>query len=191
MKNVIVIFISFISLVNLCFAQNFPIIDDIVNIQTPNESNVEAIDYYPLDQGYLDYCDDLIETFSGITVTDNATSDYNCHGWAWHVSEGGSRYWINDLTISDNPNLSKYWTDGSYIQLQNSDDQEKIYYNGYEKHSAIYYDATYYESKWGYCHRVIHTPNNLPDQWKSDNKIYYATPKISGDSLLCYPSTHT
>lgn len=45
-----------------------------------------------------------------------ATSNYNCHSYAWSVVEGGPNTdaWMYQ-TVNGNPNLSKYWTNDAYI----------------------------------------------------------------------------
>ena len=55
----------------------------------------------------------------------DATSTYNCHSYAWNMVEGGPTAWLN---AGDNemPNLSNYWTDGSYIETTETK-AEKIY----------------------------------------------------------------
>lgn len=54
-----------------------------------------------------------------ITYINEATYKYNCHGYAWNVSEGGSKVWI------DTPDDDKYWDDCSYLEVTNQTMQPK------------------------------------------------------------------
>ncbi|MDP2338363.1 MAG: hypothetical protein Q8N05_18310 [Bacteroidota bacterium] len=56
-----------------------------------------------------------------------ATTNYNCHSYAWNVSEGGSSInaWLKQ-TYNGQPNLSKYWTNDAYTSTSNVGDYEKI-----------------------------------------------------------------
>jgi hypothetical protein len=39
---------------------------------------------------------------NAVTKTGNATGEYNCHSYAWYMSEGGNNnYWINAFLNSD------------------------------------------------------------------------------------------
>jgi hypothetical protein len=73
---------------------------------------------------------------NAVTKTGSATGEYNCHSYAWYMSEGGSNnYWINAFLISDYlsfndhsssstppapDNINKYWNDGSYVEVAES-----------------------------------------------------------------------
>jgi len=77
-------------------------------------------------------------------VYDDGTDSYNCHAYAWHVSQGGDEVWINNLDSEVN-NVNNYWLDGSYIKLagQPSSSNTKVFYgsNNYpyyeDDHSAV------------------------------------------------------
>ncbi len=52
------------------------------------------------------------------TFLADATFTYNCHAYAWHLTEGNSNIvWINEYDRSYNANVYKYWTDGSFVQV--------------------------------------------------------------------------
>lgn len=98
------------------------------------------------------------------TFLAEATHSYNCHGYAWHLSEGGyPTVWINEHDVNFVPNVSKYWTDGSYIQVCNEADADKIHYYAGD-HSAIMSNTVSgkYESKWGSNIRLRHDPTDVP-----------------------------
>jgi hypothetical protein len=68
-----------------------------------------------------------------VSKTGNATGTYNCHSYAWYMSEGGTgTYWINAATkanlqsfdmynqntkLPGTSNIGKYMEDGSYIEV--------------------------------------------------------------------------
>lgn len=123
----------------------------------------------------------------------SATNNYNCHGHAWHVSEGGDQVWIGLVNYDPNPYIMEdiYWKDGSYIRLNSESGAEKIsYYNG--NHSAIQTSTTgTYHSKWGPGPLMEHARNYGPPEYQMSYRYYYDEPEISGDYLLCYPSSKT
>ena len=90
-----------------------------------------------------------------IIYIDEATRSYNCHAYAWHVSEGGEKVWINT------PDDDTYWNDGSYEET-NAADATKISFVS-DDHSAITTSQSeYIESKWGamplFRHRITDCP---------------------------------
>ena len=111
-----------------------------------------------------------------------ATSKYNCHAYAWSMSEGGREVWMNDPTL--------YMTDGSYTLTNSADPKAtKIYYyndNPYELHSAIKSFGGYFVSKWGSLCLIRHAPNDCP--YNTDNLRYYKlSMEISGDTFVPFP----
>ena len=47
--------------------------------------------------------------FPNAIILDEGTCTYNCHGYAWWVSEGGEKYWINNTLGDESENLSKFF----------------------------------------------------------------------------------
>lgn len=130
---------------------------------------------------------DALATYPGITFLADATWSYNCHGWAWNMSEGGATGWINEYDNSSNQNVYKYWNDGSYVQVCNEADADKIHYYAGD-HSAVKSTVSgQYESKWGANIRARHAPTNAPVIYNTSYRNYYASTKITGDvsSSLC------
>lgn len=120
-----------------------------------------------------------------------ATSHYNCHAWAWHVSDGGSPYnsWIN--YYHNGPNLSKYWTNDAYSSgSPYIDDNCKLFYGITADHSAVYTNTSgIVESKWGWWPRYIHLIEDCPFQ-NSPTYTNYSSP-ISGDTYICTTKTYS
>lgn len=131
--------------------------------------------------------------FPNATFLADATRTYNCHGYAWHISEGGSPVvWINQYNDAGNPNVYKYWTDGSYIKVCNEADAEKIhYYTG--DHSAIISTIVTgtYESKWGPNIRIRHAPTDVPVIYNGSFRNYYASTKVIGSTANLCSGTRT
>ena len=174
-------------------------------VNTPNNSIVEANSYS--EYSVYDLADIESKTTKLIydnkwivTKKDNATGTYNCHSYAWYMSEGGTNtYWINASTRDDYnisylitlpgiSNISKYWTDGSYIEVPESV-ATKVFYGscgnwGYIgqwiwddlcDHSAVRItsgpNAGLYESKWGSAGRYIHQADESP--YTITNRRYF------------------
>ena len=132
--------------------------------------------------------------YLGITIIGDASAQYNCHSYAWHLREGNTyKVWINNASVDQGAcydnihNIDKYWTDGCFIQVCNESEADKVhYYCG--DHSAVRSTTNpgYYESKWGQLSVVRHTRTGVPyDQPSSVN--YYASTKISqvGATYVC------
>lgn len=119
------------------------------------ESNSYAISHYP-----------------NATFISNASATYNCHSYAWNISDGGSRCWINAAKKLTYDNLMKYWTNDYYGQTSNENNATKIFYYKSD-HSAIKSSvAGMYESKWGKLPHMRHAPNYGPYN-NMDTRYYY------------------
>ena len=98
--------------------------------------------------------------FPDVEIIDEATCRYNCHAFAWYITEGGEEYWIDQRTESGGENISNFWNDGTYKETT-YEYAEKIFYPTYD-HSAIAMSQTMYISKWGAYHLVRHHKTNCP-----------------------------
>ncbi|MBA7511125.1 hypothetical protein ES705_03116 [subsurface metagenome] len=116
-----------------------------------------------------------------ITFISEATRTYNCHGYAWHVSEG------QDKVVIFTPNDDKYWTQGSY-QETSSQNKAKVAFTESADHSAIRTShADTFISKWGQSPRFKHHINDCPYEPKTNLKYYKLDPNMTGStSVLCY-----
>jgi len=117
-----------------------------------------------------------------------ATRTYNCHGYAWHVSEGGDNVWIST------PNDDKYWTEGTYdasYKEISSQTDAKVAFAETADHSAIKTSsANMFISKWGQAPKFEHDINDCPYEPKTNLKYYTLDPKMTGStSNLCYNVT--
>ena len=115
-----------------------------------------------------------------ITFISEATRTYNCHGYAWHVSEG------QDNVVIFTPNDDKYWTQGSY-QETSSQNNAKVAFVESADHSAIrtsHPDTLI--SKWGQAPKFKHHKNDCPYEPKTNLKYYKLNPGIEGSTeALC------
>lgn len=110
----------------------------------------------------------------------SSSGRFNCHGYAWHMIEGGSPRWIGYYVTTDE---DIYMTDGSYIQVCNETFPGKISWaNG--DHSAITTSTPgRVTSKWNRFPLMTH---NLSDNPFGTVYKYYFSTKISGStSPLC------
>jgi hypothetical protein len=130
-----------------------------------------------------------------IKYQDEATYKYNCHAYAWHISENGSQVWINT------PEQKKYWNDNSYTEVLNPAVATKVSFGGpcYSQnsyvdecdHSAVTTSTPdYFISKWGPSPLFRHHKNDCP--YSVEDLHYYSRPSISGPTLfLNAGSTYT
>ena len=133
----------------------------------------------------------------GITKSDIVSapsSYYNCHAYAWYLTEGNTnKVWINQYTQTNTNNLSKFWDTnyGCFVETTSEASAEKIfYYSG--NHSAVKSSvAGKYESKWGSWYVIRHNPDSVPYVNPKNRRYYVKTPTISGPSEMCSNSTAT
>lgn len=163
MKNIKIILIIFVS---CCFISN----SQTVYLYTPNGSQVYAFKVEEMSQSDIAYINNqYASAYPNAQLIGNASRTYNCHSYAWNLTEGGTDIcWLNQ-----NPDLNKYWNDGSYQQVSESNAVKIFYYDG--DHSAVKSTthAGKYESKWGQAPLMRHAPDYGPYN-QMQNRRYYA-----------------
>jgi hypothetical protein len=107
---------------------------------------------------------------------------YNCHGYAWHVSTGGNQIGINQPTFGGvTPYVSG--VNPSYSQTNYTGTQGKLRVRYSGDHSAVTtYDNWKFISKWGPASLVKHSPNDVPPDYGSPSTYWtcnYAPPLTS------------
>lgn len=123
--------------------------------------------------------------YPNVIIVGPPSYKYNCHGYAWHVSEGGDEVWIGDSDGAE----SIYWNDDSYIEVP-LNIATKVSY-GTADHSAIVYDSSRFKSKWGDFPLVIHYPNDTPYDSTAIKKYYIKnTMRFSGHKVVCGSETY-
>lgn len=187
-----IFFIGFQSL----FAQN----NSSGTVYTPNKSRVVYIDRTNEEFSLAEIEEQTNytrTTYPQAVILSPATRTYNCHSYAWYLSEGGTdKVWINSVQ-NGVANLEKYWTDGSYVECSSSEARKIHYYEG--DHSAIPAGSGLYESKWGALPLVRHAPDYVPYSYVSDYRRYYrrsyivgnySAPGSSGSFATSLPNDH-
>ena len=155
-----------------------------VVVRTPNGSIVAdtyvcSEDFKAADIEYLS--NQLKKIYPRAEVLKPATTTYNCHAYAWHVSEGGNAVWMG---MNTNP-TSIYWTDGSYIEISNPIEGAKVSYAN-DNHSAIVTnDVSVFVSKWGKWQLIKHDKDYGP--YESSRLRYFVKfkPVLNGPTQIC------
>ena len=99
---------------------------------------------------------------NSVTLVSSYSRNYNCHGYAWHVSTGGSQIAIRQPT-SGGVDYYTYGSNPSYTQIANNNTAKlRVRYTG--DHSAVTTSVpNVFISKWGpsglYRHNSNHVPN--------------------------------
>ena len=130
-----------------------------------------------------------VESTYGVNVLGEASRRYNCHAYAWHISEGGDTVWIGTSPTD----VDIYWTGGSYIEVQDQSEATKVTYTN--NHSAVRVNNNTYISKWSRLPLVKHAPNNTLLNQYGDHVYgtpykYYRRAQIHGDSNPCGSSVY-
>ena len=134
-KRYVILFLMSISLfvfADVVFLGGFPADVNYITIYTPNGSTVlacQSLDELSSSEK-AELRNNALLNYRNITILDNPTLSYNCHGYAWSMTDGGPTCWLGD----DGGNLSQYWGDGSFYEtdLQHA---ERIVYD-YQAHSG-------------------------------------------------------
>jgi PKD-like domain/Secretion system C-terminal sorting domain len=166
---------------------------ELVTLYTPKNESFPATRLPYPGQEYIEMLEDegdsLLQAnpFWDATRIGPATSEYNCHGYAWHSSENATNFVIQSAVM-------KYWTGlQSYIQTSATSYGEKVFYdNG--GHSAITTTSQdYVISKWGQLPLYRHKKTDCPYWPWTTSLIYYKlNPSMSGSSdLLCVNDQRT
>ncbi len=111
--------------------------------------------------------------FPNAQILDGPSATYNCHAYAYHLTEGNSnRVWINhhDASYIPNSNIQKYWNDCLQV-TSNPAAAVKIYYTG--DHSAVASGNGLYTSKWGRWPLMRHAPDYVPANYNPNSRVYY------------------
>lgn len=126
--------------------------------------------------------------YPNATILANASATYNCHSYAWNMTEGGSAIWINT------PGDDLYWTDGSYVETTNSAAfPAKVSYAS-DDHSAVTTSTNgIFISKWGSYPLMQHNKNYTPYN-SSTLKYYIKNPPsypIAGSASFCTNASYS
>ncbi|WP_342086046.1 T9SS C-terminal target domain-containing protein [Dyadobacter sp. OTU695] len=161
MKNLINILLLVVNVNILAHAQ----------VNTPNGVAVPASALFVY-QNAGDYTNPQLQAFQDAVqggvygpsrvILANYSRQYNCHGYAWHVSTGGNQIGINQPTYGG---VTPYvaGVNPSYIQGNYSGSQGKMRVRYSGDHSAVTtYDAGKFISKFGPGPLVKHNPTDVP-----------------------------
>lgn len=156
-------------------------------IQTPNGSFVPDSYYFPeFSWSEISYWNNWCTTnYPNATFLANSSNTYNCHGYAWHISQGGSNVWIGAYFYNSE---DIYWQDGSYIEQTSQGANQKVSYQPQDdaNHSANTTSTNnIFESKWGAAALMRHSYNYCPF-WLSNSslKFYYPANPVGVEDYI-------
>jgi len=182
MRKIITYFIVTVLIINVekVWAQTS------TTIYTPNCSVVSDTYICPeLTSAQIAANNNYVETYyPNATRLSNASGTYNCHGYAWYMTQGGSNVWIGYFTTTAE---DVFWTDGSYYEVSTQSGNSKVSYTS-DNHSAVTTDVTdIFQSKWGSLPLMRHNKNYCPYN-STTLKYYKLSYAISGDNTVCTTS---
>lgn len=138
-----------------------------------------------------------VEQAYGVTVVSEATKTYNCHAYAFHLSQGhpNDYIWIGPTSTDEDI----YWLDGSYYEVPAAK-ATIVSYTG--QHSAVRLSNGHYLSKWGNLPLVEHDSLNVPNGIQlipnvvtenygiPEKFLKRYTPKLMGPALISTSATY-
>jgi len=158
-------------------------------IRTPKGENVNATVYSddPEWVEYFEYYADSMITANGWDATRlaPATHTYNCHGYAWYVSEKDEN--DNNVWIASILEVEKYFTGlKSYDSSQDTSEYYVKVYYPYDNHSAVSTpNPDNFISKWGMLPLYLHKRTDCPYP-QHYLQYYKLNPTFTGStSVLC------
>ncbi|MCK5823217.1 MAG: hypothetical protein KAG95_04380 [Bacteroidales bacterium] len=164
-------------------AQPGPDPDEVIRY-TPKGTPVVALkiynDWWPSDIEEVNNY--FSTTFPNAIVIGNASMKYNCHSYALHRTEGN---WY-DIVWIDGDEAIKYYTDKSYIRVNNFNDASNLKIKYRDNSDIITHSANKTNnqnmiiSKWGPYALYKHTENYVPPGYIGKTNQYYVSTKISG-----------
>ena len=179
MKKIFVI-ITLFALCNIyvSIAQcSYPNTYTTVTVYTPNNLPVTAATFNGTDpnitQGDIAAWTLYLAQNYGAVYMGNPTNTYNCHGYAWHMTDDNnptptkSAVWINQGCLG--PYMSN---NGGYVSCSESE-ATKVFYHPDGDHSAIRLDSYWYQSKWGSNYLVKHPPNAVDYRYQASKPKTY------------------
>lgn len=112
--------------------------------------------------------------FPNATVLKKASQLYNCHSYAWNLSEHGDTIcWINANRTSENDNIKTYWSNDYFSKVYEGHPNIKKIFYYQSDHSATTSNVEgMYISKWGRGPLVRHAPGYGPYD-NMDKRYYY------------------
>jgi hypothetical protein len=131
-------------------------------VYTPNGSSVFVLtrgeELSWLERLLINY--QMDSAYPNATRLGMATTNYNCHSYAWYYQSNSNIYWMN--------NPSAYMSDGSY-SISTPSTGDKVFYT-YADHSGVIYgvnpnnvqNPVTVTSKWGSCGLYQHYLNDCP-----------------------------
>lgn len=155
--------------------------------QTPNGSSVLVgvlVNGELSNSEKVNIANQIHQTY-GVEILGYPTFSYNCHGYAWHVSEGGDNVWMG---LDNGTYEDIYWEDSSYVEVPESL-ATKVSYSG--NHSAVRISGSEFVSKWGYGPLVKHSPTVTPGYGYPHKYYRRLSPSISGEPVICDSCTYT
>lgn len=125
-----------------------------------------------------EYAEYYQQTFPLAVMLGDATTTYNCHSYAWNMTDGGDVCWINQYDSDGNANILKYWTN-DYYAATTEDKAVKVFYYDSD-HSAVVSKTVsgMYESKWGAMPLMRHAPGYGP-YMNMDKRRYYKDGEVT------------
>lgn len=134
--------------------------DKQIDVKTPKGSSVVAWICDEMSASDIAYFDQIYTSnYPKAVMLEHSTNKYNCHGYAWHMSEGGDARWIG---YKDDTDEDIYMEDGSYIEVSAGPSPRKISFKDGD-HSAITTDQQgVFISKWNCYPLMRHTYEDCP-----------------------------
>ena len=121
----------------------------------------------------------------------SSTRRFNCHGYAWHISDGGSARWIGYGSPFDNNPEYQYWQDGSYVEVSGYTPYPGKVNWASGDHSAITtIQSGVLISKWNEFPLMKHRWDDSP-YGTSNMKYYKLNFSVTGPSIICSSNSYS
>lgn len=124
----------------------------------------------------------IIRHNSSAVRVDPASELYNCHAYAWHMSDGGRKYWVTRLAYNLYRNIEEYWSGTRPTYSPTTLGYATKAYYPKDDHSVKVISPYLFESKWGAWPRYQHAMTDCP--YDTTGIQYFCIP-VYGPTTLC------
>ena len=142
--------------------------DSPLTIYTPHGSEVQANIRDEMSAGEIQYLNNYVDQYypDAVRLGDSSRT-YNCHSYAWNMTEGGPVCWIGTSGAEEDI----YWLDHSYVPVASFAEAVKVSYQS-DDHSAVNMEQPdWVRSKWGSGPVMEHAYDYCP--YNSSSLAYF------------------
>lgn len=133
-------------------------------VQTPNGTSVLAWIMDEMSQNDINKANEWATSeYPNALFLSDASRRYNCHAYAWYISDGGEVVWIDDEQA--------FWQDNSYVSVSTETEATKVSFGATYHSAETSTTSGWFISKWGGYPLMYHEASDCP--YNASTLSYY------------------